>query len=62
MRIDQRRVHILVTEQFLDRPNVIAILQQMRREAVPERVAARPLSNAGTPHGIRDTALYRALM
>lgn len=32
MRVDHRRLHVRVAEQFLDRSNVVSILQQMRRK------------------------------
>ena len=38
VRVDRRR-HIRVTEQLPDRPDVVPVLEKMRREGVPERVA-----------------------
>jgi hypothetical protein len=31
----QRRLHILMPEQFLDRPDVVAVIRQMRGEGTP---------------------------
>lgn len=39
MRVDHRRTHIPVAKQLLDRPDVIAGLEQMRRKRMPQRVA-----------------------
>ncbi len=38
MCVDHRRLHVAVPEQLLDRANVIARFQQMRGEAMPQRV------------------------
>jgi len=40
MGIDHRGADILVTEQFLDGPDVVAVLKQMGPERMTERVAA----------------------
>jgi hypothetical protein len=39
--VDHRRAQILVAEQFLHRADVIAVLQQVRREGVAQSVAGR---------------------
>jgi hypothetical protein len=36
MGVDHRRLDILVSEQFLNRANVVATFEQMRCEAVPK--------------------------
>ncbi len=36
MRVNHRRAHVLMAEQFLDGPDVVALLQEMGREGVPE--------------------------
>jgi hypothetical protein len=43
MRINHRRRNVLMPQQLLHRPNIRSSLQRMRRETVPERVAARSL-------------------
>ncbi len=35
MRVNHGGFSIFVPEEFLDRPDIIALLQQMRREAMP---------------------------
>jgi hypothetical protein len=39
VRIDHRRTNVAMPEQFLDRSDVVPGLEQMGREAVPERMA-----------------------
>lgn len=50
MGIDHRRAQIPVAEELLDRADVVAILHQMGRERVPERMAARRFGDAGPAH------------
>ena len=38
MRINLRRRYVFVAEQFLQRADVITILQQMRGKGMPQRV------------------------
>ena len=44
MRVNHRRAHILVAQQLLHCANVIAILEQMSRKAMPQRVTAGMLA------------------
>ena len=44
-------------EQLLDRPDVVPVLKQMRREAVPQRVAVRRHGRDGLPHRRYDRHL-----
>ncbi len=37
MGVDHRRAHIFVTEQLLDRPNIIPVLQEVGRKGVTKR-------------------------
>jgi len=46
MRIDHRCAHIFVTQQFLDRPDVITIFQQVGGKAMPKRMTASVLFNS----------------
>jgi hypothetical protein len=39
MRIDHRRLHIFVPQPFLHRPDIVALLEQMRGNTVPKGVA-----------------------
>jgi len=52
MRIDHRCAHILMPQQLLDRSNIITILEQMSREAVPKRMARDVFDKAGLRHGL----------
>jgi len=42
MCVDHRGIQILVAEQFLDRPNVLSRLKQMRGERVPQHMGCAP--------------------
>jgi hypothetical protein len=46
VRVDLRRLDVLVPEQFLYVADVVAALEQVRGEAVAERVARRGLVDA----------------
>jgi hypothetical protein len=62
VRIDLRRLHVTVTEQLLYRADVVAVLEQMGREAVTERVAGRRLLDARRPNCSTDRALHGLLV
>ena len=47
MGIDHRGADILVTEEFLDGPDIGAVFQQMRGERMPKGVTARELGEQG---------------
>jgi hypothetical protein len=57
VRVHLRGGHVLVPEQFLHRADVVAGLEQVRGERMPQRVAARRLGDAGRAHGPRHRAL-----
>jgi hypothetical protein len=57
MRIDHDRTDVPMPEEFLDRPNIIAVLKQMGSKRMPEGVAARWFVN---PY-IERCLLYRVL-
>ncbi len=59
MGIQHRSFDVLVPEQFLDRPNVITILKQVRSKRMPEDVAARGLGKAGFENRLLDPSRYR---
>jgi hypothetical protein len=40
MRVNHGRAHVLVSQQFLNGPNVIAILQQMSRKRMSQRMTS----------------------
>jgi hypothetical protein len=43
--VDHRRADIAVPQELLDRPDVVAVLEQMGREGVPQRVACGGLGS-----------------
>lgn len=51
VRVDHGRGDIGMAEQLLHCADVTPALQQVRREAVPQRVRRGGLGDAGTPHG-----------
>jgi hypothetical protein len=54
VRLDHRRVHILVTQQFLHRPDIVALLEQMRREAVAQGMTTDALGERCRTAGPTD--------
>ena len=57
MRIDHGRVHVPVAQQLLDGADVVAVLEQVGREGVPQGVRAGPLGDAGPPDRLLDGPL-----
>jgi hypothetical protein len=57
MRVDHGRGDVLMAEQLLDRADVVAVFEKVRRERVAERMAAGVLRDAGGA----QSASYRAL-
>src|SRR5262245_36221587 len=57
VRVDHRRRDIAMPEQLLDGADVVPSLEQMRREAVAQRVRADGLDDAGVPAGLADGTL-----
>jgi len=51
VRVNHRGGHVVVAQQFLDRPDVGASLEQRRGKRVPKRVAAHALGDPATPYG-----------
>lgn len=62
MGIDHSRADVLVTEQFLNRADIVARLKQMRGEGVPEGVAAGMLNYPGLADRFLDGPLKNRLM
>ena len=50
-------VDVGVTQQFLNGSNVVAVLQQVCGEAVPEGMAGRTLRNTRFQHRLVDSSL-----
>ncbi len=55
--VDHGGADVFVAEEFLHGANVVAVLQQMRSEAVTEGVAAGGFVSAGGAHGDFDGVL-----
>jgi len=60
--INHRRFHILVSEQFLHRADIIAVLQQVGGEAVAESVAGDALVSPRLTGRSLDRLLQAALV
>jgi len=52
-------IELLVAQQLLDAPQVLAILQQMGGEGMSERVTGRVLRESGVVRSLPDRALDR---
>ena len=55
--VDHRRAHIAVPKKLLDGADVVAILQQVCRKRVSQRVGTAALSDARLADGVLDGAL-----
>src|SRR5262245_60327871 len=62
VRVDLGRAHVGVPKLLLHRANVSATLEQMRRERVAQRVAARGFRYASAAHGSFHRALNHRLV
>src|SRR5262245_23385133 len=51
-----------MTEQLLDRADVVARLEEMRREAVAQRVRRGRFDDSGAAHGILHRPLHALLL
>jgi hypothetical protein len=56
--VDHRRTDIRMSEQFLNRSNVVSILEQMRCKGMAEGVATDSLRDPCPPDRARDRALH----
>ena len=54
VRVNLRRADVRVAEQFLDDPQIRAVFQQVRREAVSQHVRRHVPRNPGAPDAIFD--------
>ena len=57
MGVDHRRFDVLVAEQLLDGPNVVAIFEKVGGEAVAEGMRGNRLVYPGKPGGLFDRFL-----
>jgi len=60
--VQHRRTDVLVSEQFLDRANIVPIFEQVRREGVAQGMAARVLGEPGFATGFFDRFLEDGFM
>src|SRR5215472_402698 len=58
--VQRCRVELLVSEQNLDDPDIGLLLQEMRGKAVPQRMNADTLDDAGTPRGQANDPMHLA--
>jgi hypothetical protein len=65
MRVNHSCLHIFVPEEFLDRPDVVALLQQMRGKTVSEGVTTaafvEPHRTPCLAHSLLQTTLTRVM-
>ena len=57
MGVDHRRLHVLVPKQFLNGPNIVAVLEQVRRKGVAQGVTGGMLGDSRRDGGRFDDAL-----
>ena len=62
MRVDHRGPHVTVTEQRLDRTDVVVRLQEVGREGMAERMCRHPFQELGTTDRCMDIPLHMRLM
>ncbi len=57
MGVDHRGADVSVTEQFLDRPNIVSFLEEVSGKGMAERVAGDVLFDVGQACRFLDRAL-----
>ena len=62
VRVDHRRLHVLVSEELLDRANIVPLLEQVGRERVAEGVTADPAGDAELDDGRAEGSLDDGLV
>ena len=62
VRVDHGRLDVRVTQELLDRPNIIAIFDQVGRERVPKCMTACGFLDSGVTHGLLDGSLNGRLV
>src|SRR4030095_496017 len=62
VRIDHRRADVRMPEQLLHGPDVRAILEQVSREGMTQRVTRRSLANSGPQDRLLHGPLHRGLV
>jgi hypothetical protein len=62
MSVDHRRFDVPMAEQFLNRPDIIAILKQVGGKAVAQRVTTNPRAQPGFAGSLFHSPLQYRLM
>src|SRR5687768_1082442 len=62
VRVHHRRAHVGMVQQLLHGPNVVAILEQMCRERMPEGVWPDTFDDAGLSRRLCDSLLDNGLV
>ena len=62
MRVDHRSRDVPVPQEFLDRANVVAPFEQVRRKRVPQAVRCGRFGNSTPPDSALENTLDRRLM
>jgi hypothetical protein len=62
MRIHHRRLHIVVAQQWLHRPDIVALLEQMRRNAVPKGMTTDACGEPCRTTGLANDPLQPTFM
>jgi hypothetical protein len=62
MRRDHRRLYICVAQEFLHRPDIVALLEQMRRTAVPQGMTTEACGEPSRTTGPTDGPLPPTLI
>ena len=57
MGIDHGRTDVLMPKEFLDRPDIVAVLKQLGGKGMPEGVTTGRLGDPGFPDGLFDSPL-----
>ena len=60
--VDLRGADVTVSQELLDGADIVACLEQVRREGVAKGVRACALGDPGEPHGIPDRTLQDRLV
>jgi hypothetical protein len=60
--VDHRGAHVFVTQEFLDGANVVARLEEVSREGVPECMTADVLRDTRSAHPFLHGALHEAFV
>jgi len=62
VRVDHRRPHVLMSQKLLHGANVVALIEQLRRERMPQGMARSPLLKPRSKPGLMKRSLDCARM